>query len=478
MFMISFKYQYTHNTHMEINLSLLAIQNPWWTIDWHGKKRKHSGLNFDPTIYEYLNSDLKWHSKIVDKINFENNNFYFLQGPPGIGKSTIIKNLIKKLIETNKVDQDNIFYYSCHNFYTFEQLNEAIKTFLTWRKGEIGYYYVFIDEIEAIPDWQQGIKHLKNAGKLTNIKLILSGTSLKKEKEPNFFKNIIINPLDFSEVYYLLNPKEENKITTENYLDYQKRLDYYLDIYLLTGGYINTLNSFKKNGAISQNIYDSQLSWLMSDILAIGRDPILLKQILGEFLEKIGQPIGYQTIAKKTKAKTHLTIAKYFEILDSMFVTRSVHQINESGSPATTKAKKVYFSDPFLFWLTFSFISGSLNFWEFSRERLHIKEVHHNLLTNIVLNHLDKIEPGETQNIFYWRNNIKKQEIDFIYKKDKIAWPIITTENTDEEKNEKIFQSAGFDQGIIISHHKLDLSKNFKIMPLTYFLLFYKIILK
>lgn len=463
---------------MEINLSLLAIQNPWWTIDWHGQKRKHGGLNFDPIIYQYINSDLKWRSKIIDSINFNNNDSYFLQGPPGIGKSTIIKTLIKELIETKKNDPDKIFYYSCHNFYTFEQLNQAIKTFLDWQPMKNGHFYIFIDEIESIPNWMQGIKHLKNAGKLSNIKLIISGVTLKKGKEPNFLKKIIINPLNFSEVYHLLNPKTESKITIDNYLDYQKRLDYYLDIYLLTGGYIGALNSFKQNGAINQGIYASQLSWLISDMLTVGRDPILLKQILGEILEKIGQPIGYQTIAKKTKAKTHLTIAEYLEILESMFITRSVYQINESGRPATTKAKKVYFSDPFLFWLTFSFISGSLNFWEFSRDHLHINEIHHSLLTNIVLNHLDKIATEKNQNIFYWRNNTKKQAIDFVYKKNKKNWPIIITENGYEEKQKKIFQSAGFNRGIIISQQKLDLSKKFKIMPLTYFLLFYKTILK
>ena len=91
---------------MDLNLELLSIQNPWW---------RGENLKFDPVIDLYSRQILKWRPAILDKINLDQDNIYCLYGSKGVGKTTLLKLTIKKLIEQDRVNPNNIFFYSCHN---------------------------------------------------------------------------------------------------------------------------------------------------------------------------------------------------------------------------------------------------------------------------------------------------------------------------------------------------------------------------
>lgn len=464
---------------MEINLSLLSVQNPWWSVGWQGEK-KPAEQGYDPVINEFENSAIKWRPAVLRELDFDKDLIYFLQGPPATGKSTAVKLSIKSLMNDKSVDPDNIFYYSCGNFYTFEQLNQAIKVFLNWRRMSASRdrLYIFIDEIEFIKNWDSGLKHLREAGRLKNVTLVIAGSFFNKKWSANkFIINKPLQSLDFGEFIRLVNPTLA-EITPAKYNNFAHQLDYYLDIYFLTGGYIGAINSYRQNGAVSQSLYNNYVSWLMHDVARMGRDITLLKQILEQLLDNFGQPIGYQTIAKKTKARTHLTIAEYLKILEEMFFIKPVYQSASDSNAASRKAKKIYFYDSFIFSLAHAYAHGSLNYWQFNRERLHEKSFHACLVENIVLNHLMQIEFNDN-NIFYWRDNIKKVQIDFIIRTNKKHIPVLIRYDQDiTEDDYKILQSANCKQGIIISQNRLDLDAKYKIIPLNYFLLFYRELLK
>jgi len=453
---------------MEINLELLSIQNPWW---------QGTSLEFDPVIEIYNNQSLRARPEILDGFNFKKDCIYTWQGARGVGKTTAIKLLIKELIEDKKINPKNIFYYSCHNIDTYEQLNELIKIFLDWRQGEKGRKFIFIDEITTIKNWGKGINYLVKAGKFKNVSVFLVGSSLSKGELAQPTDSKITPSFDFFNFIKLINPDLGNKLNKKNYLQQAKQLDYYLDIYNLAGGFISSLNSFKDKGAVDQKIYSNYLYWLIADLSKIGRDVLLLRQIMEQVIFSLGRPVGYKTIARRTKARTHLTVAEYLKILESMFALKLVYQSDSRGRIATAKAKKVYFRDPFLFWIFYSYIYGALNYWQFSRQRLHQEDVFSALVENVVFSHLIKDETLKDwgQRVTYWRDNIKKQEINFLVKTGKKITPILIRYNKGiKEEDKKIFKQAGFNQGIIISQDKLDLIKKIKIIPLTYFLLFYK----
>jgi len=192
----------------------------------------------------------------------------------------------------------------------------------------------------------------------------------------------------------------------------------------------------------------------------------------------LGSPIGYKTLTRKTKAKTHLTAAEYLNMLEAMFAVKTVYQ-SAGGEPTSRKAKKVYFNDPFIFWLFYSYIHGSLNYYKLARERLHDDKVFSALVENVVLSHLAK---NEEIKITYWRDNIKKKEINFLVKRGKNVMPILIRYASADSASSRqaisapdieVFKSAGFKKGIIISKDKLENKNGIKIMPLVYFLLFW-----
>ncbi len=474
---------------MEINLDLLSIQNPWW---------RGAGLKNDPLVKVYQESPLEIIENIINNFDLEKDHIYSVRGARGLGKSTIIKILINDLIENKKINPHNILYYSCQNIDTYEQLNEIIKIFLNNRKIEKeSRIYIFIDEVTLVKNWEKGIEFLKQAGRLKNITLFLVGSTLyngddKKNRNRvsasvlKKTKTNILTSLNFVDFIKLLNPEFGHKVISDNkqsgdkkikFVSYFKNFDYYLDIYCLTGGYISSIIDFKDHGNVNREIYSNYLYWLIGDIAKMKRDVSLLRHIMEQILLNLGKPIGYKTIARNTKAKTHLTVEEYLNILESMLSVKLVYQSDLKGSVHKSKAKKVYFRDPFLFWLYYSYIYGAIDHWQFSREHLHKEDVYLALIENVIFSHLIKDESIEDwgKRITFWRDNIHKQEIDFLVNSKKKTTPILIRYNKEiEEKDYKMLEKNGFKKGVIISRDVLKLDEKIKIVPLAYFLLYYK----
>ena len=444
---------------MDLTWELLAIQNHWW---------KGANLKFDPVLRQYEKNKLKARPEILSQVDLKRDGVHFLTGSRGTGKTTALKLMIKKLIEEDGIKPRQIFYYSCHNLDSAEQLNEMIKLFLN-QANRRQRAYIFIDEITMIKDWQSGLNHLKKAGKFKKATAIFSGSFLEKEIDGGI--NILnIASLAFAEFVGLINPVFHQKIKRGNYPAWADKIEYYLDIYLLTGGQIGAINDYYFNGAVSQNVYSNTLYWLLANVARLGRDPALVRQIMEKIILNLGQSVGYKTLAHKTKARTHLTAAEYLDLLEKMFVIKTIYQ-SDGGQPTSRKAKKVYFQDPFFFWLFYAYTHGSLNYWQLARERLFDRAVFSHLLENVIFSRL--LKDGKN-NLTYWRDNVKKQEIHFLARRGKKLTPILIRYDKEIKDGDfKIFKQAGLKRGIIISKDKLENKGDFKIMPLSYFLMFY-----
>jgi len=310
---------------MEINIKYLSIQNPWWL---------GGTLKYDPILENYDQQDVKFRPKILDEIILDKNLIYILRGPRGCGKTIILKLIIQNLIERHAVNPKNILYYSCHNISSYEQLNEIIKVFLSESKARDNKdrLYIFIDEITLVKNWEKGIEYLRRAGLFSNAELVLSGSMLSDYKVSSEFldhksyRQLIVPTSSFREFLESLNPDWEQNFEKEKIsVNQLTKLDYYLDIYFLTGGFLGAIDSYKKHTAVKQYIYSNFIYWLIADVAKMGRDLVLFRQVLEKVIFNLGKPLGYKTITHKTKAKTHLTAEEYINILEKMFVLKVVY---------------------------------------------------------------------------------------------------------------------------------------------------------
>jgi predicted AAA+ superfamily ATPase len=67
-----------------------AIQNVWW----QGKAH----INEDRHINSYLTKKYRWRFPILDELKLDPGNIFTIRGPRQIGKTTLIKLIIKSLI--------------------------------------------------------------------------------------------------------------------------------------------------------------------------------------------------------------------------------------------------------------------------------------------------------------------------------------------------------------------------------------------
>ncbi|MDN5325240.1 MAG: uncharacterized protein PWP02_955 [Thermosipho sp. (in: thermotogales)] len=104
-----------------MNFEDLYVMNPWW--------RSKNEIFNDRHISLYEKSSFKYHpEKLFKEIDLSKPGIYTLRGPRQIGKTTFLKLLIKKLIESN-TNPLGILFLTCDGIKDREELEEIIKAY-------------------------------------------------------------------------------------------------------------------------------------------------------------------------------------------------------------------------------------------------------------------------------------------------------------------------------------------------------------
>lgn len=277
---------------------ILYRYNPWWeekfTLD--GIIERTASLDL---LIKYLDS-----KQIV-----------FLTGLRRIGKTTLLKILIRHLIEKGNIDPARIFYISLDDYWLLkkpllELIEECRKIHKVKFKEKI---YLFLDEITHQDNFELQLKNLYDN---QNVKIYVSSSSasILKSKKPYLTgRNIIFEllPLDFREY---LNFKQIKINKEDNHL-----LDKYFEDYLKTGG----LPEYVLRGDV-------------------------------EYLKELVDDIIYKDIASVYKIKNLQILKDFFLLL--MERTGKQASINKiahilSISPDTAKRYLQMFADSYLIYL-------------------------------------------------------------------------------------------------------------------------------
>src|SRR3989344_6327448 len=163
--------------------SELFNQNPWW----EGK------------FVEESYSREKYLSQVSK--NLSSREIIILTGLRRVGKTTIIKQIIKKLLEDHEAE--SILFLSLDSFnlleFSIHQLIEEYRKI--HKKSSSDFIYLFLDEVSSRDDFE---KELKSIYDNENIKVICSSSiaTLMRDKKASLTgrtKTIEVMPLNFQE---------------------------------------------------------------------------------------------------------------------------------------------------------------------------------------------------------------------------------------------------------------------------------------
>jgi predicted AAA+ superfamily ATPase len=354
---------------------------------------------------------------LLEKISLKPFSLNFVFGPRQVGKTTLLKLLIRDLLAKG-VEKERIFYFKCDKLANYKELDEVLKAYFEFRKSRgISSSFILLDEITFPREWFRTVKYYIDVGEFRQDVLILTGSLsmyLKKEVElfpgrRGFGKDFVMLPLSFREFIKVFSPKldeklpkiekiEKDEIFNKAYaaMPFFDKVEKIFEKYIAIGGFPLAV----KSEGITETVKESYWSWIKTDIAKIERSEETLKKVAKAILEKTPSAISLNSIAKEFEVGTHKTVFEYLDVLEKLYIVKILYHLDLQKLIASFKKnRKVCFTDPFFFHL----------FADICLSRVPEESI---ILENIVASHL-----AREHDVFYWKN---KEEIDVIVKSKEL----------------------------------------------------------
>lgn len=486
----------------------LVLQNSWW--------KEEKEIENEREIAQWNNSAIRWEPRQLNKFTLDEDVIYTLRGPRQVGKTTLVKLLIRGLLQKG-LDKRRIFYWTCDLVENPTKLVDVVQSYLRYaRQFSEDRLYVFLDEISSVPDWQKGIKHLSDLGLLRNATLVLTGShtidiSRTSEKLPGRRGEVedvldkILPPMKFSEYVETRNEEIHNLLTglglrlIENrrrvFLElnagkiseevqelalYSDDLALMLNEYLITGGIARAIDAYIKQGLIPAYVYRTYVDAFLGDVAQWGRSKLNLKLVAEQLLRRIASRTSWTSISKDLDISPH-TVIEYVQLLTETFVIQVLYGIDPSRQKALRrKNKKLHFADPFIFHALNAWVNAA-DGYERTLQVLREKEIRGKLVESVVGSHLirflfnwyDSPFFDYQEKLFHWYDG--DREVDFALNLDGQLAALEVKYKSDVNRREvggiyKFRRLAGSSGGIMISERTLR-ADGIAIVPAHIFLM-------
>jgi len=336
-------------------------------------------LKSDPQLGNIRDIKYVFHSHLEKDIPLDIPGIYILTGGRQVGKSTLIKLIIKKLLLKKGISPGQIFYISCETIQRYQELVSIMQEIFEELDREKSFY-LFLDEITYVKEWDRAVKYFADLGYFTKGSLLITGSDsvILKESMKKFpgrrgkseFTDFHYWPLSFSEYTALVSPGLKNELfkiknfsgflenhNDKNFVLFEKAvgineikiISKYFQKYLLTGGFLPAINNYEEKKRIGRFVYQTYQQWVVGDFLKRNKKEHFLKDIITVLSERMAKQVSLHNIASKTEIQHHATVQEYLKILEDMdiiFVQQALRE--DKLTPAPKKAKKIHFTDPFI----------------------------------------------------------------------------------------------------------------------------------
>jgi len=261
------------------------------------------------------------------------------------GKSVILKQIID-LLQESGIKEDKIIYYNFESLVNVE-IDGYLKLYqeITNRITDKEKYYILLDEIQEVPEWEKTINSLLSD---SNVDIYITGSNSKLLSSElstyiaGRYVEFQISTLSFEE--YLLFKETRTKTTNENiYKEFE--------IYLRLGGFPSVHLAEYETDTVYKIVNDIYSSVILRDTIQRYniRHIELLDRVVKFVFENIGNRFSAKNIAdyfKSQQRKMDLnTIYNYLNALEGAFIVQRVSRYDIKGKEVLQTNEKYYVSD-------------------------------------------------------------------------------------------------------------------------------------
>lgn len=294
------------------------------------------------------------------------------------GKTILLKQIIKHLIEKEKVDAKNILFLSFDEVLVAPKLTlkNYLDTFLLdiLKKETKNTKYIFLDEIQYIEKWQHILKRYYDTE--LNIKFIISGSSslfLKQKTTESLAGRIYefkLQPLSFEEFLELANAEpallseyRKYSLPVGQVVPIYSQTDY--DIFLAGNGSVlsglfeeyilyyqfpemvlqKDMEKIRKY--ISESIYKKTIEYDIPKLFGVEKVDEL-KFLFQMLVNENGSLLEFKTISSEAGIEEN-TLKKYISYFQESFLLNLIYNYSKSFRKSKRLQKKEYIASPNFF---------------------------------------------------------------------------------------------------------------------------------
>lgn len=412
----------------------------------------------DPHLRLLRQQPLVHRSYLLDELPMHTPGVYTVGGGRQIGKTTLMKQWMALLLKQG-VQPERIAYFTGELIDDHHALVRMAGDALNaMPDGDLAY--LILDEVTYIQDWDKGVKYLADAGMLQRVGLFLTGSDLAIIQEARMrfpgrrgesaHVDFHLYPLSLWEAVRLkaqFTPDELDALVNAEAAPDAATMDRLygeFDAYLVHGGFLTAMNDLAKHNRILPATFSIYSDWIRGDVLKRGKQEHYLREILRAIVKRCGSQTTWNALAQDLSIDHPKTVSDYIELLaamDAVFIQPAL--LEDKLEAAPKKARKVMFTDPFIFHAVSSWLTPVADpYIEQVRPLLSDPEWAGRLVEATVTTHYRRYHPT-----FY----IKAEgEVDVAYIAENRFWPV-EVKWTGQVRSKDLKQIAKYSNGRILS---------------------------
>jgi predicted AAA+ superfamily ATPase len=335
-------------------------QNPWWA--------NPKAILEDAHLTALERQALVWDPPVESRLVLEKPAIHTLRGPRQVGKTTTVKRLLRRLLDHG---ERRVLYFSLDLQTDYRSIPEIVRRARMLHPDPDGRWYLFLDEVTAVPDWARGIKYLWDQGLIRDDILLLTGSSaqgLKRGVEqlpgrrnggrdflhlPMSFRDFCRTALGMDLPPESLEPRSfpaqpSRGLVKKLHLRLEE-LDRALSSYLVIGGFPAAVSHWLRSQEPPADMAGMLWAIIASDVAVSGRSPVGALRLLDQINRSLGSFLKWSGAAEAMEAQKTDTARDYVHLLSESFLLLTIYYWGLGGHGfEPQRQRKVYFMDPLI----------------------------------------------------------------------------------------------------------------------------------